>query len=93
MRFGGMVKKCMVWMGLMLASGLGVGICWSLHGILRWAVCIRYVDILPEAIDGCANNVLDTENYTDESRTLFFDNVNWYETDAGEDDGYETVAP
>ncbi|KAL5339331.1 polysaccharide lyase-domain-containing protein [Aspergillus crustosus] len=35
----------------------------------------------------------DTESYTDESRTLFFDNVAWYEPDAGEDDGYDTVAP
>ncbi|KAL4881225.1 hypothetical protein BJY04DRAFT_218403 [Aspergillus karnatakaensis] len=35
----------------------------------------------------------DIENYTDGSRTLLFDNVAWYETDAGDDNGYDTVAP
>ncbi|KAH7141066.1 hypothetical protein EDB81DRAFT_948753 [Dactylonectria macrodidyma] len=35
----------------------------------------------------------DTEAYNDGTRTLKFDNVRWYETDNGEVDGYDTVAP
>ncbi|KAL4887823.1 polysaccharide lyase-domain-containing protein [Aspergillus ambiguus] len=36
----------------------------------------------------------DTEDYVDgTTRALLFDNVSWYETDSGETDGYDTVAP
>ncbi|XRM40163.1 hypothetical protein ABZX51_003483 [Aspergillus tubingensis] len=35
----------------------------------------------------------DTDAYTDATRTLYFDNITWYETDDGSDDGYETVYP
>ncbi|RDK46515.1 hypothetical protein M752DRAFT_333074 [Aspergillus phoenicis ATCC 13157] len=34
----------------------------------------------------------DVDAYTNATRTLYFDNITWYETDDGSDDGYETVA-
>ncbi|KAH6880431.1 polysaccharide lyase-domain-containing protein [Thelonectria olida] len=36
---------------------------------------------------------VDTENYNDETRTLYFDHVSWYRADDGETDGYATVKP
>ncbi|KAF5703586.1 hypothetical protein FGLOB1_8965 [Fusarium globosum] len=35
----------------------------------------------------------DWESYTNTTRTLYLDDVKWYETDVGESDGYRTVAP
>ncbi|GLA07587.1 hypothetical protein AnigIFM60653_008821 [Aspergillus niger] len=35
----------------------------------------------------------DVDAYTNATRTLYFDNITWYETDDGSDDGYETVYP
>ncbi|CAH0028436.1 unnamed protein product [Clonostachys rhizophaga] len=35
----------------------------------------------------------DSENYGDAQRTLYLDDVKWYETDSGETDGYNKVAP
>ncbi|GLA23947.1 hypothetical protein AnigIFM63326_010403 [Aspergillus niger] len=34
----------------------------------------------------------DVDAYTNATRTLYFDDITWYETDDGSDDGYETVA-
>jgi hypothetical protein len=36
---------------------------------------------------------VDSENYSDAQRTLYLDDVKWYETDSGETDGYAKVAP
>ncbi|PYI30594.1 hypothetical protein BP00DRAFT_426306 [Aspergillus indologenus CBS 114.80] len=35
----------------------------------------------------------DYSDYNDATRTLYFDNVSWYQADSGESDGYDTVAP
>jgi hypothetical protein len=35
----------------------------------------------------------DTSLWTNETRTLYFDNISWYNVDEGQTDGYDVVAP
>ena len=48
-------------------------------------------DSCPRA--GTDVEVADDGLYTDETRTLYFDNISWYNVDDGQTDGYEVVAP
>lgn len=59
----------------------------------QYAYGMRLLLDIPESQSLANIGVLDTENYTNAQRTLLLDNVKWYETDAGETDGYNTVSP
>jgi len=58
----------------------------------EWHVHLRYA-LQDMTLRMIANFVLraDHDAYTDATWSIVLDNVKWYKTDDGEDDGYETV--